>query len=105
MNLRALLSWGILPWLIACLAALILITVRTLQAHGWPPCELCLRQRVPYWVALPLALGAGVAGLPSLSLNPIFSRLLMLAAGITFLVGAGLAVQHIGVEQGWWLSK
>jgi disulfide bond formation protein DsbB len=98
------LSSRVLPWMIAIAAATILAAVHILQAFGWAPCELCLRQRIPYWIAAPLAVAAGIAALPRLRLAPVVPRLLIAVAGIAFMVGAGLAVQHIGVEHGWWKS-
>src|SRR4051812_2872118 len=63
---------------------------------GIAPCELCLWQRAPYWVAAALALAAalwprGRRGLGGLAI------LAVLASGV-------VAAFHIGVEQGWWPS-
>jgi len=93
----------ILPWVIAGAAALVLGFAHLLEAFGWPPCDLCLRQRVPYWVGIALALTGGLATLPRFKLAS-FAPLLMIGVALTFLVGMGLAVQHIGVEQHWWKS-
>ena len=101
--LSPLFSARVLPWLVALAAALVLASVHVLQAFGWAPCELCLRQRVPYWIAGALALLAGIAAMPRFKLGPA-SMLLMACAALTFLIGAGLAVQHIGVEEHWWKS-
>lgn len=97
------LSPRILPWFVAGIAAAILGFAHILEANGWIPCELCLRQRIPYWIGIGIALAGAVAALPRLNLAFV-SSLLMAAAAVTFLVGAGLAVQHIGVEQHWWKS-
>ena len=63
---------------------------------GLAPCELCLWQRWPYWAAAALA---GVA-----MFRPAWRRGLLLAAGAAVLVSAGIAMLHVGVEQGWWPS-
>lgn len=67
---------------------------------GYLPCPLCLDQRIPYYVGVPLAgviaLGSGL-GAPR--------RLLSGGLGlitIAMLIGAGLAVYHAGIEWGWW---
>lgn len=101
--MRWVLSPRILPWIIAAAAAAILATVHILEAYGWVPCELCLRQRIPYWIAAAIALAAAVVALPRFNL-PVVSSLLMAAAALVFIVGIGLAVQHLGVEQHWWKS-
>jgi disulfide bond formation protein DsbB len=68
---------------------------------GLAPCELCHWQRVPWY------LGGGVFLVVWL-LNRLsgratgLGRLLMLVAGLVFLIGAGVAVYHVGVEQMWW---
>jgi len=92
-----------LPWIIAVLAAAVLTTAHILEGFGWYPCELCLEQRVPYWIGTGIALAAAVAALPRVNL-PLISSLLMGATALTFVVGMGLAIQHLGVEQHWWKS-
>jgi disulfide bond formation protein DsbB len=62
---------------------------------GLRPCELCLYQRWPYDGAILIALAALVAGRRALT-----SAALGLCA-LGFLVGAGLAFYHVGVEQRW----
>ncbi len=64
---------------------------------GLQPCVLCIYQRYPYGVAAALGIiGIIVAGRPGL-LRPI-----LLLAGVAFLVDAGIAAFHVGVEQHWW---
>ncbi len=68
-------------------------------AFGLEPCVLCLYQRGPYAVAAALAVLVVVW--------PLESRRDALAiglCGLAFLIGAGLAVYHVGVEQHWWVS-
>jgi disulfide bond formation protein DsbB len=67
---------------------------------GFVPCKLCLEQRIPYYVGLPLALLALVAALAGA--RPWLSRGLLALAGLTFLIGLGLAVYHAGAEWTWW---
>ena len=61
------------------------------------PCVLCVYQRVPYAAALAL----GLLGL-LVTRPPALPRLLVLGAGLAFLIGAGIAGFHVGVEQKWW---
>lgn len=62
---------------------------------GLRPCELCLYQRWPWWIAAGLAFAALVpAGTAR--------RALLAAAGAALIAGAVLAGYHVGVEQGWW---
>jgi disulfide bond formation protein DsbB len=62
------------------------------------PCALCIYQRVPYSLNFVFGLLALLATLR----YPRLALLLLFAAGITFLAGAGIAAFHVGVEQGWW---
>src|SRR5215470_6235218 len=67
---------------------------------GLAPCPLCLEQRIPYYVAIPLALVVAIAayaGAPR--------KLLVVGLGlliIALLVGSGLGVYHSGVEWKLW---
>lgn len=62
---------------------------------GLPPCQLCLWQRIPYYV---------VAALTFISLflfsEKIYYWVLVLAA-ICFLISTGLGAYHFGIELGW----
>ena len=67
---------------------------------GYAPCALCLEQRWPYYVAIPLtALALVVSREANLGEWPEW---LMAAIGAIWLVSAGLALRHMGVEWGWW---
>jgi len=58
----------------------------------YEPCELCLRERLPWY----LMIGLGLIGL-------VFpSRWILGLIGIALLVSAGLGLHHAGVEQHWW---
>jgi disulfide bond formation protein DsbB len=73
--------------------------VFTMQyGFGYEPCVLCLWQRVPYGVAL---LISAAACIPSLKR---YDSILLSLCGIAFLIGAGLAIFHTGVELHWWLG-
>jgi disulfide bond formation protein DsbB len=65
---------------------------------GFVPCKLCLQQRIPYYIGLPLLLVAAVLARPA----PRLARLAAGLAGIVFLVGAGIGGYQAGAEWGWW---
>ena len=67
---------------------------------GYVPCKLCLEQRIPYYVGLPVALAA-LAG-ASAGMSPRIVGVLMAVTAVIFAVGAYLAVYHAGVEWRWW---
>jgi len=83
---------------LAVISAATLATVYASQyIGGLQPCELCLYQRWPWWIALALS----VIALPSLfTVN--LRALLVGLGGASVLVGAGIAIFHVGVEQHWW---
>jgi disulfide bond formation protein DsbB len=62
---------------------------------GLQPCELCLYQRWPYYTVIvlsALALAAGRRGVTVAATG---------IAALAFVIGAGLAFYHVGVEQHW----
>jgi disulfide bond formation protein DsbB len=66
---------------------------------GLAPCILCWWQRYAHMAAIvlaALALAASARGSTALG------WLLVAAAGIALLAGAGIAAFHVGVEQHWW---
>jgi disulfide bond formation protein DsbB len=62
---------------------------------GLQPCELCLYQRQPYYVAVLLTAIAAALGRRGTS-----GGMLTLSA-LAFAVGAAVAFYHVGVEQHW----
>ena len=88
------------PLLAALASAALLAAVHVIQAQGYAPCELCLKQRQVYWAAV----GIGLVGYGVQRLRPGPRTRMTVAAvlALTFLVGAGLAAYHAGVEQKWW---
>ncbi|TFF24831.1 disulfide bond formation protein B [Jiella endophytica] len=67
---------------------------------GYIPCALCLTERIPYYVGVPIALvalvlAAGRAPAP-------ITRGLIFLVGLIMLVSLGLAVYHAGVEWHFW---
>jgi disulfide bond formation protein DsbB len=60
-----------------------------------PPCPLCLRQRIPYYAAVPLALATAL-------LPERWARLGLGLLALVFVASAVLGLHHAGVEWGWW---
>lgn len=67
---------------------------------GYPPCPLCLEQRIPYYFGVPLAallwLGTGYGA----SRKVLMLGFLAIAAAMLW--GGGLAAFHAGVEWKFW---
>jgi disulfide bond formation protein DsbB len=63
------------------------------HVFGYVPCKLCLTQRNPYYIAIPLAVAAAF-------LPPRWTRAGLWLLALTFLVSAGLGAYHSGVEWG-----
>jgi len=66
------------------------------------PCPLCLEQRVPYYIGIPLGLIVAFAAWRKAPRAIVISGLLALAA--LMLWGAYLGVFHAGIEWGWWVG-
>ena len=62
---------------------------------GLVPCALCLLERWPYRVAIVLSLVAALV-------PPRAARALLGLVVLTLIVGAVLALTHVGVEAHWW---
>lgn len=67
---------------------------------GYLPCKLCLEQRTPYYLGVPVmllaAFSAGDGGI-----KPVAKGLLAIG-GLLMAYGLVLAVFHAGVEWAWW---
>jgi disulfide bond formation protein DsbB len=63
------------------------------HAFGYVPCKLCLIQRNPYYIAIPLGLAAAL-------LPPRYTRAGLWLLALIFVISAGLGAYHSGVEWG-----
>ncbi len=86
-------------------AAILLVAAATIagafvfQALGYAPCELCLKERVPYYI------GIAVAALTVVLATREPRRLLQAAFAVLFLIFAASAIfgaYHAGIEWGFW---
>lgn len=88
----------------AVLAAGMAVTVGTALGFehigGYIPCKLCLEQRIPYYIGIPLmVLAAAVAWSGRMER---LARLIIGAGGALMAWGLALGVYHSGVEWHWW---
>jgi disulfide bond formation protein DsbB len=69
------------------------------QVLGYAPCELCLKQRIPYYAGIPLAaLTAFIATRGPKGLLPAA----FIALALIFFASAIFGAYHSGVESGFW---
>ncbi len=84
---------------ISLIAAGSIISAWIFEALGYAPCELCLQERIPYYL-----------GIPAAALAVVFAarggkiRLLAAFVGLAliFAASAGFGAYHVGVEWGFW---
>lgn len=88
-----------LPHLIA-LSSLGVLAAANLFEHGfgYEPCQLCLYQRLPWWIAF----GLGCMAILLVRQRPTLALMVSLTALTAVTAGAGLAGYHAGVEYGFW---
>ncbi|MGF1544310.1 MAG: disulfide bond formation protein B [Parvularculaceae bacterium] len=84
----------------AVASAALLAGAHAFEAAGYAPCELCLDQREPHWVAVALAT-AGL-GVSIVARAPRAAAAALGAVALVYAVSAGLAFYHTGVEWGFW---
>lgn len=78
--------------LLGLASLLALLSAYSLQyLGGFAPCQLCYWQRYPYMAVIAVAAFGAISG---------FVRPALVLTGLLFLVGAGIAFYHVGVEQG-----
>lgn len=92
---------------IALAGAAAVAAVWILQARGYTPCELCLKERLPFYAGVPIA--AALALLAPLGRRPPARAALraamragFAALALLFAAGAALGVYHAGVEWHLW---
>ncbi|MCP8940669.1 disulfide bond formation protein B [Alsobacter sp. SYSU M60028] len=88
--------------LLVALAALATILGALFIEHvlGVKPCELCLKQRIPYYSGIPLAAVAAFAAARAPRSGATVALLALV--GLVFAAGAALGAYHAGVEWGLW---
>ena len=86
--------------LTAGMAVVILSALGFEHIGHYVPCMLCLTQRWPYYIGIPI----GILAVLSAAMNapPAVTRTLLLLAGLSMLIGGGLGVYHAGVEWKFW---
>ena len=88
---------------IVAVAAFAVIAAALVLEHGfgYAPCPLCLEQRWPYYLGVPLAalLVVFSGRLP----KPVLALGLLVLAGL-FAWGLSLGVYQAGAEWGWWMG-
>jgi disulfide bond formation protein DsbB len=73
------------------------------QLAGYAPCELCLKQRIAYYVGIPVALlTLAVASRGQERGSHRAARLGLAALTLIFLASALFGAYHAGVEWGFW---
>jgi disulfide bond formation protein DsbB len=86
---------------VACLGAATILGAYFFQyVLGYLPCPLCFEQRIPYYIAIPLALVVALAALWSAPRPVVIGGLALL--GLIMVVSTGLGAYHAGVEWKWW---
>jgi disulfide bond formation protein DsbB len=66
-----------------------------IEAMGFAPCELCMKQRIPYYAGIPLAAFAAIALQRG---GEGAARIALALLGLLFAAGTALAFYHSGVE-------
>jgi len=66
----------------------------------YQPCPLCLTQRIPYYVVIPLAAVVAIAGYAGAPLRLLAGGLAVVA--VAMVISMGLGAYHSGVEWKWW---
>ena len=94
---RAGTSAAVIAGLVALVSAATVGAAWWLQWRGYAPCELCLKERIPYYAAIPLALVLAAMPLPARIWRLGFAVLALL-----FVAGAVLSLYHTGVEGKLW---
>ena len=96
LNSETKLGWLVFLGMVAVIASVLAFE----YIGGYIPCALCLKQREPYYVGIPialLALGAVHWNWPQCVKRGAFA-----IAGLLIMYSLALAVFHSGVEWSWW---
>jgi disulfide bond formation protein DsbB len=69
------------------------------EAFGYAPCELCLKERIPYYAAIPIA---ALAVLFVARGSTTFLRAAFVCLALVFAASAVFGAYHAGIEWGVW---
>ena len=84
------------PTFVLVTSAVVLgVTLVSQYLGGLAPCELCLRERWPWGVAIVISFVATMVGS-----RPALPWVALLVSAV-FAVSSGLALYHVGIEQHW----
>lgn len=67
---------------------------------GYIPCKLCLEERIPYYIGVPVALVTALAAW--LRWPPVIVKAGLVIIGLLMAFNLYMAIYHSGVEWGWW---
>lgn len=88
-----------IAFVILAIAAASIAGAFLFEAFGYAPCELCLKERIPYYAAIPIAgLALIFATCGPRALSRVTFSILALIFGVSAIFGA----YHAGVEWGFW---
>jgi disulfide bond formation protein DsbB len=85
--------------LILMIAAATIAGAWIFQAFGIAPCELCLSERIPYYVGIPVAAATLIAALRKSKALTLTGFILLF---LIFAFSAGFGIYHAGVEWHFW---
>lgn len=80
--------------------AVILSALAFEHIGGYQPCKLCLEQREPWYVGIPLLMLASVSLF--MKWPACLTRGLMMIGGLLMVYSLVLGIRHSGVEWDWW---
>jgi disulfide bond formation protein DsbB len=87
---------------VVIVAAATILGAWAFQLAGYAPCELCLKQRIPYYIGIPVALlTLFVASRHRLGSHRA-ARLGLAALTLIFVASALFGAYHSGIEWGFW---
>jgi disulfide bond formation protein DsbB len=69
------------------------------EALGYPPCELCLKERIPYYAAIPFA---GLAAFFAARRSRAILRAAFVALALIFAASTVFGAYHAGIEWRFW---
>ena len=88
-----------LAFAVLAIAAATVVGAFAFQAAGYPPCDLCLKERLPYYAAIAIAAATVAAGWRG---SRAATMALFICLALVLLFNAGFGTYHAGVEWGLW---